>query len=304
MTEEPATKASGRELMRRRVERRLEDFLMFLGIALRQDRRPRQDTLSFFEELVAAFSAVGLLSEDEAAAWRERFARAVEAVGAPDDAVVTPEVRARAGDLVEAHLARLESGEAEDPGGEEAVRFYAMLTALAHVGAITIAERQGWQERRELALRRREPPPAPPPSAPAELRRVVAGPARRTGGVRLICAELWDERVVLRWHRVMSAEEVAAAERHRLRDESSEPMENWRRAAETFELRDDLGTRYEAQLLGSGEDGPAVGVTVALAMASEPQPVWGQAFFGPAVPSEATRLEAVRGAERLVLELA
>ncbi|MDP8942605.1 MAG: hypothetical protein M3N16_00545 [Actinomycetota bacterium] len=168
---------------------------------------------------------------------------------------------------------KLESG-VEDLGGEETLRFHAMLNALADLGAVSSAECRGWRERRESARRGREPRSAPLPYVPAELRRVVAGPPQRADGVRLICAELWDDRVVLRWHRVMSAEEVAAAERHRLQDESSEPMEDWRRAAETFELRDDLGTRYEAQLLGSGEDGPAVGVTVALAMASEPQPVW------------------------------
>ncbi|MDP8942606.1 MAG: hypothetical protein M3N16_00550 [Actinomycetota bacterium] len=84
MSEGPATNATGRELMRRRVERRLEMSLLSLGLDLRRKRRrPRGDTLSDFEETVAAFSAAGLLSGAEAAAWGELFARALAAVRPP-----------------------------------------------------------------------------------------------------------------------------------------------------------------------------------------------------------------------------
>ena len=303
----PGTAVDGRDLMRRRVERSLEDSLASLVLALRNgSRTPPRTTLEGFEEKVLAFSAVGVLCEGEAAAWRERFAGAVEAVRAPDDAVVTPEVRARAGELVEAHLAKLESAEAKDVGAAESLRFHATLSALADLPAISRAQSERWRERRESALGRRRPPPppAPPLHARAELRRVVAAPPRRSSGVRLICAELWDDRVVLRWHRVMSADEVATAERRRLRGEAGDSWEEWRRAADAFELRDDVETRYEAQMLGSGEVGPDVRVILALAMASEPQPVCGQAIFLPPVPREATRLEAFGGGDRFRLELA
>ncbi|MDQ6806690.1 MAG: hypothetical protein M3065_17380, partial [Actinomycetota bacterium] len=48
----------------------------------------------------------------------------------------------------------------------------------------------------------------------AELRTVLAGPLERLGGVRLLCAELYSDCVIVRWHRLLTPEEAAARDDH------------------------------------------------------------------------------------------
>ena len=123
--------------------------------------------------------------------------------------------------------------------------------------------------------------------------------------MRVTAAELFTSFVRLWWHLTISPEEYAQREREEALYAGKGPPPTWRRAAERFDLTDDLGTRYEPQLPGSDEDTPWLWLQMwrIRPEVREPLPLTGRAIFTPAVPAGATRLEVVSGGERFVLEL-
>ena len=174
--EESGGQASGREAVRHRVERSLEETLGSLRVLVKGQTR-REDTAEYFEDQLLAFEGAELLSKSEAAAWRTRFSRALESVQAPGDAI-TPEVRACTVDLLSAHIARLGTAGGEERASGEAGRFFEVLHALEDIGALSKEQKERWKERRESALGRAKPPPAAPR---ADLRRVRGGAATAPG---------------------------------------------------------------------------------------------------------------------------
>ena len=122
--------------------------------------------------------------------------------------------------------------------------------------------------------------------------------------MRVTAADLFSSFVRLWWHRVASPAEIAERKRERLMNDPT-PMTEWSRAARKFELHDDLGTKYEAETVGSAED---TAWTYLMPWSSSPDrpqplPLFGRAIFRPAVPAEATRLEAVGGSDRFAFDL-
>jgi hypothetical protein len=118
----------------------------------------------------------------------------------------------------------------------------------------------------------------------------------RLNGVRVTCAELYEDCVIVRWHRVLSAEEVSRAEKACADQPAPEGLAAHFGAV--LSLEDDLGTDYgpgtqRQQITGDNgrfeNDGPV--------------PVWGRSIFGPAVPQRASRLTTLRGPDKFALEL-
>ncbi len=298
--------ASSRARFRRQIDRTLERDLSFLSGALRRGRDvPRSGMSERVGEVIRAYEGSGLLTAGEADAWRERFARAARAVRTPNRKVVPPEIRARAEQLLEEHLAQLKAADPDAPSGRPSP--YPMLSTLTDLGVITPAESNVFLRRVKAVSRNSRPqPPRKPPAPPPRLLRVVAGPAERLGGVRVTAAELFEASVRLWWHRTASPEELVERDRERAVDEPRWPRPAARHAARRFKLSDDLGTRYEAQVPGCDEDTPWTWMMPFHTGWREPKPsaLFGRATFRPGVPREATRLEALSGADRFVLDLA
>ncbi len=299
--------ANSRERIRERVEAALERDLSFVGNPLGKAnagrRRSRGERV---EEQLRAFKAAGLVSEAEVARWQERFVRAAEAVDAPDDEVTTPQVRARAAEILEAHISELQATGAEQRGSDESARFHAVVAALKSVGALSKEDEKGFRERGASIIWPSRPAAAPKAAPPqSELLRVAVGPSERKGGVRVTAAELFTGFVRLWWHLTISPEQISEREREEVLNEQDGPLADWRRATARFQLNDDLGTRYEPQIVGSDEDTPWLYLTMwrLTPKAAEPLPLFGRAIFTPAVPEQATRLEAVSGSDRFVLDL-
>ncbi len=285
--------ADGRERMRERVAGVLERELSFVGNPLgKADAALRRSISERVEEQLRAFKAAGLLSEAEVTGWRERFVRAAEAVDSSDHGVATPQVRARAADILEAHISALQATGAEQRGSDESARFHAVVAALKSVGALSKEDEQCFRERRNSIIWPSKP--TPPPTAPSpqsELLRVAVGPSERKGGVRVTAAELFTGFVRLWWHLTISPEEIAERERQQALNKQDGPLAVWRRAAGRFQLSDDLGTRYEPEIVGSDEDTPWLWLTTwrLTPKTAEPLPLFGRAIFTPAVPERATR---------------
>lgn len=292
---------------RERVERVLERDLSFVGNPLRKaDAASRKSCSELVEEQLRAFKAAGLLSDAEVAGWRERFVRAVEAVDAADEQVATPQVRARAAEILELHISELQATGAEQRGSDESARFNAVVAALKSVGALSQEDEKGFKARRDSIIWPSRP--APPPKAappPPGLLRVALGPSQRKSGVRVTAAELFTDFVRLWWHLTISPEQIDEREREGVLNKHDGPPADWVRAAARFQLSDDLGTRYEPQIVGSDEDTPWLSLTMwrLTPKAADPLPLFGHAIFTPAVPEQATRLEAVSGSDRFVLDL-
>ncbi len=300
-------RADSRERIRERVARALEADLGLIANPLRKaDVARRRQPCERVEEKLRAFKAMGLLSQAEAKRWRKRFVRAAQAVVAPDEEVATPRVRARAAEILEAHVSALEAGGDEQRGPHESARFHALISALKSVGVISEQEEKAFKERRDsiVSPARTSPLPRATPPRPALLR-VAVGPPERKCGVRVTAAELFTGFVRLWWHRTISPEEVAEREREEVLNDHNGPPAAWHRAAGRFQLSDDLGTCYEPQVAGSEEDTPWLWLTMwrIKPNAPEPLPLFGRAVFTPAVPQRVTRLEAVSGADRFLLDL-
>lgn len=143
------------------------------------------------------------------------------------------------------------------------------------------------RRRPSISARAWDPGTKPAPGRPSStaLRRVVAGPPQRHNGVRVSTAELWGDRVKLWWNRVSSPQERAERERERMVNGARDALSaQWRRAAGTFVLSDDLGTSYEPEICFGSEQTPWTWLTPLSMAQGEPLPLWGHATFMPAVP--------------------
>lgn len=288
---------AGSEAMRRWVSRILETHLS-LALLHKGNADAQKRMLSPHEAELRAYIAVGALTAQEANEWLERFARAARAVAASDEETASDAVRARAEELLENRVAALApTCEARDP--EASRRFHWALWALRRVGAISTQTHGEYKARAAPAPPQRPQAPPRPSFDAAVLQRVVAGPSLRLSAVRVICAELYRDCVVLRWHRLLTPDETAA------RDEffpfANFPdglLEQGRRWGAEFELHDNCETRYERVAGDSG-----MTHEYSRRRDDQPTPVWGYATFLPQVPRDATRLEAINGSDRFVVEL-
>ncbi len=133
-------------------------------------------------------------------------------------------------------------------------------------------------------------------TSPACLAGSSLGLRSASSGVRLTCAELYADCVIVRWQRLVSADELAEDPHSATRVSGAEEVDH--RWGAVFELRDDLGTLYAAadpgsEITGSREAG----------VKGEPNPVWGRSVFVPAAPPKANRLTALRGRDEFKLNL-
>ncbi len=286
-----------REPMRQRVEGFLECQLSWVPIWFGD--RISESTLQWVAAELPLLVAIGALSQEEASAWRARFARAEQAWRAPEAEVFSEEVRRSAAALLEK---RFEAFARAEPGsGVELGQLQAALHVLRALRLTSEEEHGQWRERILDAIAERRPAPAPPqrPYRADELERVVSCPSRRAGGIRLTCLELYRDCAILRWHRVLSPEQAGTAASAQPEAHGGWDMrEVRRRFAATFELRDDLGTHYRAAAPPTAETGGWRGVN-----GKTGYPVWGAWPFIPAVPGDARRLEALTGDEEFTIEL-
>jgi hypothetical protein len=164
------------------------------------------------------------------------------------------------------------------------------IKALHAVGLLSDQEHSEWMVRiREVVDASREPATGVASRAVAEgvtpaaaqqvqsvddvfafdLRRVVIGPFEPVDRLRLVSVELYADGVALRWN-------LKTVPGRDLEDQLPE-----------FELHDDLGTSYALRRRRGGGD----------------LVIRGETYFSPAVPDEATRLEAIAGERRFRLLL-
>ena len=286
-----------REAMRRRVESGLERQLSWVPVWFGD--RISESMLRWVEAELPLLIAIGALGEEEASAWRARFARAEQAWRAPEAEIFSDELKSRAAALLEK---RFEAFARSQPGsGVELGELQAALSLLRAVRLTSKEEHDRWNERIMDAIAERRPPPAPPerPYRAAELERVVSCPSERSGGIRLTCLELYRDCAILRWHRVLSPEQAgAAASAQREARGDWDLREVRRRFTATFELRDDLGTHYRAAAAPSAETGGWRGIN-----GKTGYPLWGASPFVPAVPDNARRLEVRTEADQFTVEL-
>ncbi|MDQ6807258.1 MAG: hypothetical protein M3065_20410, partial [Actinomycetota bacterium] len=205
MSAKRAPETTSLEARRRRVDSMLSGHL---GLALlhKGDPEAKQRMLTPHEAELRAYVVAGVLSEADAEAWRARFAAAERAVTAPDSEVGDRATRTQATELLEELL----KARTSDDEQTKASSFHSALGAFTAIGLISTEEQREWNERAR-------PAPSPPrhhrlldrPSyTAAELRTVLAGPLERLGGVRLLCAELYSDCVIVRWHRLLTPEEA------------------------------------------------------------------------------------------------
>jgi hypothetical protein len=300
-----------RRLTREAMHRRVEDSLAY-RLTLHRLRTPEAGELLEYDlDGLPLFVAIGALSDDQASAWLKRFTLAAGAFGAPDSEVVDEAQRDRARELLERALTDYE---ASRPGDRRpSWRFRAVLGALKAVGAVSADEASEWdrefdqvlerkskpkREARQRAERReqRESGPELQRHKAAELSRVVAGPSMRLNGVAVTCAELYEDCVIVRWQRVLSAAEVSRGEKACA--DQPQPEELAAHFGAVLSLEDDLGTDYGPVTQPhqiTGDNGRLEN--------DKPVPVWGRSVFVPAVPQRADRLMARRGQDEFALEL-
>jgi hypothetical protein len=174
---------------------------------------------------LGALRAVGLLSADEAEAWRPRLMGAGAERPRPSD-----RTRRAAGELLEDLL---EAVPRDDEGrGDDYRRFEGALNALQAVGTASddwydrLYRRMGWPTADEVSERNRG-------GTEKELRAVLAGPAEAVEGARVLCALRFDDGVSV----LLRVED------------GHDPLERHRFG---FELVDDVGTRYSSSGGGGG----------------------------------------------------
>ena len=212
------------------------------------------DPTAYFAAQLDALHAIGLLEADEVERWRRTF----EGLGLRDPPLSDDiALRGRA----ERYLAELraweDTGELPDPD--------VALDVLEHLGVMSEEEveaARGWPP---------EFPESGDDEAPrlvgAELRAVLLGPDEEIGGDRVVCVELYDDRVSVR-------------------GTSRSDLDAW---AE-LELSDDAATEYE----NCGGGGSGGGPETLLHWVTD---------FVPAVPGGVQRLFLELAGRRFVLTL-
>lgn len=220
------------------------------------------------QTLAVGLAELGVLSADEAQEWHARFEHAARPL-----VPAAPEVRARAGELLERELEAQPSA----PAVERRERFTEMLHAFLETGAVGWDQNSDWIERLDATV-----PKAPTTHTPlyeaSELRAVAVGPADRLGGLRITSAELFNDCVILRWHLVV---EEDPAWRGRVF-----PADHGRDLAEAHgpnALADDLGTSYVALPIDRMD-------LDWLGLRQQPEVLRGASVFLPQVPEGANRL--------------
>lgn len=210
------------------MARRADDYL---GDRLREipgDPGPHRDArLRFARHALSAFREIGLLDDEQAAAWDGRLARAAE--DPLDRPRLTREVRAAAG----RHLERLVADLEGDPGAP--ARIHGAFQALEEVGALSPGEAARWRERA-----------FPPPPDVAALRRfakthlarVARGPAEPVDGLCVTLVELYADGVTVNWHErpARVGEQALRRIRSRLDEHATDLAEP--------SLTDDAGTAF------------------------------------------------------------
>jgi hypothetical protein len=255
------------------------------------------------------FVELGALTEDEAKNWRERFTLAAEAFGASDSDVVDRGRRTRARELLKEAL----DGYRESPPDSDRRsfwRFPAVLRTLKAVGAVSESEAEVWdrefhdvltqkskpkREAHERAQRQAQRGQRPKPYRAADLYRVVIGPQARLNGVRVTCAELYEDCVIVRWHRILSVEEFNDGELGAAHQPTSEELASCFGAV--LALEDDLGTGYTPAADAHEISGDKVWENEGLV------PVWGRSVFVPGPPEGVRRLTAVNGEDEFGFQL-
>ncbi len=293
-----------REAMRSRVKGALDYRLTLYRLKI-------PDSPSLLEhdlDQLAFFVAIGALTNEEAERWRERLTFAAEAFRAPDGEVVGEDVRSQARELLSEALAAYR---ASNPDAEERPRwrFGTVLGAFKAVGAVSEDEASNWDRKFHEVLERRSKPKREARQRAqrksgreasrynaAELARLVLGPPQRLSGVRVTCAELYGDCVIVRWHRVLSAEEIHRGEKSCSKQPTADEVAANFGAA--FSLEDDLGTNYTP-----GTPANQITGDQGLSENHQPVPIWGRSVFVPTVPRRATHLRALNGNDEFHLSL-
>jgi hypothetical protein len=297
---------------RKAMHRRVEDSLAYRLTMLRLKTRESRGFLELYVDELPLFVAIGALTDDEASAWRERFTLAAEAFTSPDSEVVGESHRARAREVLEEALSDYRESK-PDSDTLSFWRFPAVLRTLKAVRAVSEDEAARWdrdfhevldekskpkreaRQRAEREAQRGSPQDAKRYMA-AELSRVVVGPPQRVNGVRVTCAELYEDCVVVRWHRVLSTEEISRGEKTRADQPTADELAAG--FGVVLSLEDDLGTDYAPAMHPheiTGDKGTFRNDKVV--------PVWGRSVFVPAVPEGVKRMTTLNGPDEFEFEL-
>lgn len=212
---------------------------------------PGVDPAAYFDAQLRALAAIGLLSDDEVAAWRRRLEASARA---DDEVVVDGALRAR----TERYLESLLRAAADEEGAD---RLEAALQVLIEIGVLDEDERERWFHR-AYAVEHDEDDEGEDGLAAldaTELHGVLLGPRDEADGVRITSLELYSDGVVVRW----------SARRGTVGGDALGPEPH-------LALSDDTGTAYEETGGGSGSGGSEL--------------TRGASEFVPGVPEAATRL--------------
>ena len=225
--------------------------------------RRSTEASAYFDAQLEALTAIGLLDDGAAAAWRRRSAETPER-----DPEFQPTAALR--DRAQRYLESIWS-DAAGPGDY----FVSAVDLLSALRVISAKDGERWFDRMnedehadaELEAAERWPWPEL-----GEVRRVLLGPPDEPAGFRVTSVELYDDCVLARWsvHMADGTAETSFAL------QGPEPI-----------ISDDLGTKYESLcIVGSTER-----VDSGLLGDPRPRPRWrGETTFVPAVPDDATRL--------------
>jgi hypothetical protein len=291
------------------MRRRVEESLAY-RLTMHRIRAPELSSLLEHDlEELPLFVELGALTEGEANNWRERFTIASEAFKASDSDVIDEGRRSRARPILkEALEAYRESESAADRNAFW--RFPAVLRTLKAVGAVSETEAEEWDRKfHDVLMRKSKPKREARERAEREtqrteetkrykathLSRIVIGPQTRVNGVRVTCAELYEDCVIVRWHRLLPVEEI--------KDEiagayqaSSEELA--RRFGAVLALQDDAGTEYTPAADAHEISGDRMGSE------NEPlTPIWGRSVFVPGVPQGARTFAAFNGEDEFGFQL-
>lgn len=247
-----------------------------------------------------AVAAAGVIDAEQADAWRARFERALE-IGQRPLPKPDPALAQRAEQWVSEREASVHA-HVRAGGGDALLKrrsqprarwaaFTAARYKLAELGLISDGRAFG-DEAEQVMLLGQEP-------RRARLRAVALAPVqRRHHGLRVTCAELYEDAVVVRWQRVIERE-PDEPQRQRDNQDLGWLLAEVERHVPAMELSDDQDTRYQpvGRVRGGGPHGPTP--------TPGPFVIWGATTFAPAAPPAATRLHlsgAGPGLDLLVAE--